>query len=467
MSPCPHLAVPCSYPGLLHVVTMHSCVHCSSQLMLATCSLKDLLTSDCAALLRRLPWIPEKCIKMFHTLCHLSTSPLTQTLPTHFTTTVAPVRAPHMPITSTTQGQRGLPVSNILFNNQQRRQRCGTHPIKAAFVPTRGVYGGLIDGRESAGSVPFDRLDVGGNGTTSNVVQNTFQNGSGDQLQHIMEQAQQPPDPGVKRHQKKSFYRYTATADSVVTQQGGTAKVGMQLAPPPGDASGCSPQQQQQVVHSKFFPDVHSHSGPEVGTQRGLKKLLAYGRQKEEERSTAPSTSNPVEQARVLHKTTSKRMNHGGGSMDQVLPIAAVPPAPSIDGTWPLSSDMLKSRGEAGFAPPITDIWGQHQELLAEGKLSVEGGACREGGVAKSLPGTTPLGRKRQPVKCFSLDSEEEGMNSGPTRGGRCCDEWFNTFQSNTLFVSMHYQRLSQGIITRDVLIQLPVCLSWLLILSS
>ena len=394
--------------------------------MLATCSLKDLLTSDSPTLLHCLPWISEKCIKMFHALSHLSTSPLTHTLPPHLTPTMASLKSPHMSATSTTQSQSGPPVSGILPNTQQRKQICSTQPIKAVIVPTQGVNSRLVGGQAHASSIPCgDRLDVGGNYTTSNVLQNALHDGSGDQLQCTAEQAEQLPDPFMKQRKKKSFYRFAATAATAEALQGGTNKPSTQLMLPHGAVKD-SPPHQQQVVRSKFFPDGPSRRGPAAGTQRGLKKLLAYGRQREEQESTVPLTRNSVEQAQVLRVTGSMGTHHGSGSMDQALPTAVVTPSPSIEGMWSSSSSIAKSRREGEFDASIAGIRGHHRELHAGGNPAVEGGAYREVGGAKSLPGTTPSGRKRQPVKCFSLDSEEEGMNSGPASSGRCCHEQFN-----------------------------------------
>ena len=427
LTPCITPSPPVSPPHpLYHVVTMYlSCV-CSSQLMLATCSLKDLLTLDSPTLLRHLPWIPEKCIQMFHALSHLSTSPLTHTLPTRLTPTVAPWKAPHMLAASTTHSQSGPPVSGILPNTQQRKQICSTQPIKAAIVPTQGVNSRLGGGQAHVSSIPCDdRLDVGRNYTTSNVLQNALHDGGGDQLQCTAEQVEQLPNPFMKQRQKKSFYRFSATAATAGALQEGINKPSTQLMLPHSAGRG-SPPHQQQVLRSKFFPDGPSRREPAAGTQRGLKKLLAYGRQREEQESTVPLTRNLAEQAQVLRVTGSMGTHHGSGSMDQALPTAVVTPSPSIEGVWPSSSSVAKSRREGELDASIAGIRGHHRELHAGGNPAVEGGAYQEVGVAKSLPGTTPSGRKRQPVKCFSLDSEEEGMNSGPALSGRRCHEQFN-----------------------------------------
>ena len=175
-------------------------------------------------------------------------------------------------------------------------------------------------------------------------------------------------------------------------------------------------------MRSKFFPDGPSPSNLKVETKRGLKKLLSYGRQKEEEQSRAPSVRSSVEQAQM---TGSKGAHRDDVGVDQVLPVSVVPPAPTSDddGTWPLPSALSRSRGEAEFATSIADIWGHHQELHASGKSAAGGGAYQEVGVVRSLQGTTPLGRKRQPIKCFSLGNEDEEMirdegNSGTMGGG-------------------------------------------------
>ena len=170
-------------------------------------------------------------------------------------------------------------------------------------------------------------------------------------------------------------------------------------------------------MRSKFFPDGPSPSNLKVETNRGLKKLLAYGRQKEEEQSRVPSVRSSLEPAQV---TGSKGALRDDGSVDQVLPVPVVPPAPTSDddGTWPPPSALSRSRGEAEFVTSIADIWGHHQELHASGKSAAGGGAYQEVGVVRSLQGTTPSGRKRQPIKCFSLGNEDKEMisNEGNSR---------------------------------------------------
>lgn len=391
--------------------------------MLATYSLKDLLTSNCPTLLHRLPWIPEKCVKMFHALCHLSTSPLPHTLPTHHTTTVAPLKAPHMLASSTAQNQSGTPASALLLSIQQStQQHLPSHPIQAAIASTQGMSSRLVSGHTHASSVPCtDRLDVGGNCSTSSGIQDAFWNGNGDQRQHILEQTHLPPKPAVKQSKRKSFYRYTAPTASVETLQGSSAEPSTHFTLPHTAGVGLPPQQ-DQVVRSKFFPDGPSPSNLKVETKRGLKKLLSYGRQKEEEQSRAPSVRSSVEQAQM---TGSKGAHRDDVGVDQVLPVSVVPPAPTSDddGTWPLPSALSRSRGEAEFVTSIADIWGHHQELHASGKSAAGGGAYQEVGVVRSLQGTTPSGRKRQPIKCFSLGTEDEEMisdegNSGTMGGG-------------------------------------------------
>lgn len=173
-------------------------------------------------------------------------------------------------------------------------------------------------------------------------------------------------------------------------------------------------------MRSKFFTEGPSPSALKVETERGLKKLLAYGRQKEEEQSRAPSTSTSLEQAQV---TGSKGAHRDDGGGNQVLPVPVVTPAPTSDddGTWPLPSALSRSRRE--FVTSIADIWTHPQELHASEKSTAGGGAYQEVGVVRSLQGTTPSGRKRQPIKCFSLGNEDEDVisdegNSGTTVGG-------------------------------------------------
>ena len=434
----------CSAPTLL-VITVHfSCVHCSSQLMLATCTLKNLLTSDCASLLQRLRWIPEKCLKMFHTLSRLSTSPFTHTLPAHLTTAAAaPARASHVPATNTSQDQSQLPSSGSLPSTHQSGQPWGGHSTKAAVVPTQGaVHTSLFSRQTLASGAPpiVDRLGVGGShiSTTSNVTGGHFQSESGgDQFKPALEQVQQQqPCPAVKQRQKKSFYRYTAPADAAITLQGGTGNQGTQLTVPLGVKGGSSAEQ-NKVVRSKFFTEGPSHTGPEAGVQRGLKKLLAYGRQKEEQQNTASSTCNLLEQAQIPSKTTPKIINHGSGSVDQVFPMIGASPSSATDSTWPSSSGMSQSRRGKKPVPSIPDTREGWQKELAGGSLAVGGGARWEGCVAMPLIETTPSGRKRQPVRCLSLDNEEEGMSCEPALGGKHWDKCLCV--NNIKFVPMAY----------------------------